>query len=911
MTTQTVIIQGRPITVVVTPQATPTVVIEKPIGLDGRAVELRRSGAYIQWRYVGDENWTNILPLVDIKGDQGIQGIQGVPGEEVLLQLSPTHIQWKYTSDVAWTDLISIAAITGPQGIQGIPGEDGTDGEQGLQGLPGIPGTPIEVQNNGTHIQWRYMGDTEWINLVALIDLTGQQGIPGIPGVDGDEVMLQKTATHIQWKYSTDGAWTDLVALSEITGADGAAGTTGNDGANGEEVLLQVSATHIQWKYTSDVTWTDLIALSALKGETGETGNTGADGEAVMLQNTGTHIQWKHTSDIEWTNIIAIADITGADGADGLPGATGDAGADGKTILNGTIAPTTEGVDGDFYINTSTLQIFGPKAASVWGTGTNIVGNAGADGTDGQDGVDGISIVWQGSLTAAPANPELNWGYYNTAEGKSYIWDGTDWLIIAQDGTGSGGGDFLSLTDTPAAYTNQAGKVPVVNTNEDALEFVDLFIPSVDGGLITETFEEAYEIIPHSGTWTLTAAIAYAGVKCLRSGIVGTNDGTSEETFTFTNENAGDLSFYYYGIAFENTYDQFTVILDDVTVFNTTTVNAVWTLFSTAISAGSHTLKLRFINRWYDFGGSSGVGVDQISYPATRTYNQGITEHSGIDSLVGNSDKLAKVSTDESKIEFIAQDALPYIPLLSGTELPTAAEAYRGKIFTLTGATGVADLYYVCIKDELDAYNWVDVNAAGSGGGGDVIDDAVTALDKTWSSTKIDTEFQDVEEIVDALLGTDNFPIIDDTQSLSTKTWSSEKITNETSIKGLSLTLSANAGPYSGTYDIPFNTIVKNDGGYTLDSGVITVSKSGWYIITCRCGITTPYSGINILFITDESNNEILRSSQNQTGGFYGLLLTASIYLDANDKIKARYYTGDARTINANVFETFLNLLKL
>jgi hypothetical protein len=36
MTTQTVIIQGRPVTVVVTPQANPTVVIENPIGLDER-----------------------------------------------------------------------------------------------------------------------------------------------------------------------------------------------------------------------------------------------------------------------------------------------------------------------------------------------------------------------------------------------------------------------------------------------------------------------------------------------------------------------------------------------------------------------------------------------------------------------------------------------------------------------------------------------------------------------------------------------------------------------------------------------------------------------------------------------------------------------------------------------------------
>lgn len=54
----------------------------------------------------------------------------------------------------------------------------------------------------------------------------------------------------------------------------------------------------------------------------------------------------------------------------------------GNSLLNGTVDPTTEGADGDFYLNTATFTIFGPKAAGVWPTGVNLGVEAG--GTTGQ-----------------------------------------------------------------------------------------------------------------------------------------------------------------------------------------------------------------------------------------------------------------------------------------------------------------------------------------------------------------------------------------------------------------------------------------------------------------------------------------------------------------------------------------------
>ncbi|MBR6061199.1 MAG: hypothetical protein IKP67_03920 [Spirochaetales bacterium] len=70
------------------------------------------------------------------------------------------------------------------------------------------------------------------------------------------------------------------------------------------------------------------------------------------------------------------------------------------------------------------------------GCTTDAMGSAGANGKDGKDGQNGISIVWQGSHDYPPDNPQLNWAYYNTQEGTSYIYDGNSWQILAERGKG-------------------------------------------------------------------------------------------------------------------------------------------------------------------------------------------------------------------------------------------------------------------------------------------------------------------------------------------------------------------------------------------------------------------------------------------------------------------------------------------
>ena len=74
----------------------------------------------------------------------------------------------------------------------------------------------------------------------------------------------------------------------------------------------------------------------------------------------------------------------GLKGDQGPMGATGRSGTDGNTILTVAGAPdTTLGKDGDYAINTTVWEIYGPRSGGVWGAGTPLRGNTRAGGETG------------------------------------------------------------------------------------------------------------------------------------------------------------------------------------------------------------------------------------------------------------------------------------------------------------------------------------------------------------------------------------------------------------------------------------------------------------------------------------------------------------------------------------------------
>lgn len=68
------------------------------------------------------------------------------------------------------------------------------------------------------------------------------------------------------------------------------------------------------------------------------------------------------------------------------------------------------------------------------------IGPTGATGATGASGTNGLSLVWKGSFANAPTSPLVNDAYYDTTANKSFVWDGTIWQTLAQDGsTGASG----------------------------------------------------------------------------------------------------------------------------------------------------------------------------------------------------------------------------------------------------------------------------------------------------------------------------------------------------------------------------------------------------------------------------------------------------------------------------------------
>jgi len=296
------------------------------------------------------------------------------------------------TEGSVYNGFVNVGLIQGPKGDTGATGADGVDGKN------------IELQSDATtgYLQWRNVGDTAWTNLVALSVLKGDKGDPGDtgaqgdPGTDGREIQLRTNTTHIQWRYVGDLNWTDLVALSAITGADGI------NGLDGKEVELRLEEGYIQWRHTGG-SWTNLVDTEDLVGAPGEpgadgktihTGTTtpdnalGVDGD-IFIHLTAYNLYLKVSG--AWVDKGTLKGADGNDGINGTDGINGLDGKDGATWYKGTKVPTTSdplgNKKGDFYLRiTDTLADLYYRDAADWTYVNSLKGPAGANGTDGTRG---------------------------------------------------------------------------------------------------------------------------------------------------------------------------------------------------------------------------------------------------------------------------------------------------------------------------------------------------------------------------------------------------------------------------------------------------------------------------------------------------------------------------------------------
>ena len=105
-----------------------------------------------------------------------------IPGDEAE---DPDKNRWNTTINTDCTCLVGLkctqqVAESNPDALVQIwAAIDELKAGGGGGGTPGKDGREIEIQNSGTAIQWRYVGDESWTDLVQLSEITGPKGNPG------------------------------------------------------------------------------------------------------------------------------------------------------------------------------------------------------------------------------------------------------------------------------------------------------------------------------------------------------------------------------------------------------------------------------------------------------------------------------------------------------------------------------------------------------------------------------------------------------------------------------------------------------------------------------------------------------------------------------------------------------------
>ncbi|MBS9525896.1 hypothetical protein KI659_17885 [Litoribacter alkaliphilus] len=174
----------------------------------------------------------------------------------------------------------------------------------------------------------------------------------------------------------------------------------------------------------------------------------------------------------------------------------GERGVDGNTILSGESDPALEeGYEGDFFMNVESQTLYGPKMESSWGEGMLL------------KGANGIGLDFRGSFEnlesylAAENEESLNKAYYNISDRKSYIFNGHEWLMFAQDGNSSGGvGDGIEFNvDRNITREGLAGFGMNLGEGKDVAGFLEaFFFPRIAATPPTTTFTSSQLNFPYS-----------------------------------------------------------------------------------------------------------------------------------------------------------------------------------------------------------------------------------------------------------------------------------------------------------------------------------------------------------------------------------------------------------------------------
>lgn len=375
-------------------------------GKDGITPIFRVSSNYIQVSIDNGLNYTNLVSLDSLKGEDG---------ESLEFNWLGTKLGIKRASDTEYT-YVELKGETGDKGEKGENGADGKSAYQsalntgfdgteiqwveslkGEQGLQGISITAATIDDNGHLILTLSSG--------SIIDAGNAKGADGtsinIRDSLNDSSELPSTGQQIGdcylinghlWVYTNSSKETAIngfddagniqgptgkgisavtinnsgimtIAYSDgtsseignVLGPQGPEGKQGPQGMQGESGFSPVVSTSKIDKVTT-VTITDSTGEhtfeinDGIDGTNGEKGEQGEAGKSIEIAVNGDYIQWRVVGDLAWTNLIAVAALKGDKGEQGDKGDQGLQGEKGEQGLPGVDGKNIELGTSETYI---------------------------------------------------------------------------------------------------------------------------------------------------------------------------------------------------------------------------------------------------------------------------------------------------------------------------------------------------------------------------------------------------------------------------------------------------------------------------------------------------------------------------------------------------------------------------------
>lgn len=288
---------------------------------------------------------------------------------------------------MAWTVQGSLKGPQGDPGTTGAAGRGIADAVIDANGHLIITYTDAAQENLGDVTGEDGADGTS----VSIVDnVANQAALPtGLTEADAGKGWITDDTGHL-WIWSGT-AFTDAGEIRGPEGPQGIQGVQGIPGPEGPEgpqgIQGEAGPSGIQGPAGADgARW--------LSGTIVPAGVTGVVGDWYL--RTTTSDAYEKTAASTWTLRVNLQGIQGVQGPQGIPGVEGDqgpqgiqgvAGPAGSKWLQGTTIPGSgAGVQGDWYLRTTTSDVYEKTTASAWTLRVNIKG---AQGIQGEQGVEG------------------------------------------------------------------------------------------------------------------------------------------------------------------------------------------------------------------------------------------------------------------------------------------------------------------------------------------------------------------------------------------------------------------------------------------------------------------------------------------------------------------------------------------